>query len=36
LETTRGDIGLSIALTIILLTIAMSLSVLINLARKST
>jgi len=36
LETARGDIGLSIALTIILLAIAMSLSVLINLARKST
>ena len=36
LETARGDIGLSIALTIILLAIALSLSVLINLARKST
>jgi tungstate transport system permease protein len=36
LETARGDIGLSVALTIILLTIAMSLNILVNLARKPT
>lgn len=35
LETSRGDIALSIALTLILLGITMSLSIGINLARKS-
>ena len=36
LETSRGDIALSIAFTLILLTITMSLSIAVNLARKST
>lgn len=35
LETSKGDIALSIALSIILLGIVMSLSIAINLARKS-
>jgi tungstate transport system permease protein len=36
LETARGEIALSIALSFILLSIVMTLSVAINLARKST
>jgi len=36
LETARGDIALSMALTFILLAITMSLSIAINLARKPT
>lgn len=35
LETSRGDIALSIALTLILLAITMSLSVVVNLIRRS-
>ena len=36
LETARGDIALSIALSFILLAIVMSLSIVVNLARKSS
>lgn len=35
LETARGDIALSIALSFILLTIAITLSIIVNFARKS-